>query len=81
MPVATRGASASGLTCYKCGQKGHKKADCTGEAKPRDKGGMKPAVKDAKTEFKKPECYNCGTPGHKKADCFKGRGREVHREE
>ena len=58
----------SGIECYHCGQKGHKKNNCpklqnqSGNNQGNDKGKGKSKSKG--------NCNYCGNPGHEEADCW-----------
>ncbi len=56
------GGYVSVLTCYSCGEKGHRAGECK-----KEKSGSGYVARV-------PTCYNCGKVGHKSPDCTAKRG-------
>ena len=55
-----------GGTCFGCGHKGPKEADCLSKNTSRQGGG---GSQGGSGKFKG-QCNHCGNPGHKEADCW-----------
>ncbi len=60
-----KGSSASGyLTCFSCGERGHRSTECRKEGKTGGSGYV----------YRPPTCYSCGKVGHKSTECTARRG-------
>ncbi len=56
------GSSYGGITCYSCGEKGHRSSECR-----RERQGSSYIART-------PTCYNCGKVGHKSPECTARKG-------
>ncbi len=56
------GGSYGGITCFSCGEKGHRSSECR-----REKQGSSYLSRT-------PTCYNCGKVGHKSPECTARKG-------
>ncbi len=60
-----KGSSASGhLTCFSCGERGHRSTECRKEGKTGGSGYV----------YRPPTCYSCGKVGHRSTECTVRRG-------
>ncbi len=60
-----RNGSASGyLTCFSCGERGHRSTECKKEGKSGGSGYV----------YRPPTCYSCGKVGHRSTECTVKKG-------
>ncbi len=60
-----RSSSVSGyLTCFSCGERGHRSTECKKEGKTGGSGYV----------YRPPTCYSCGKVGHKSTECTVRKG-------
>ncbi len=60
-----RNGSASGyLTCFSCGERGHRSTECKKEGKSGGSGYV----------YRPPTCYSCGKVGHRSTECTVRKG-------
>ncbi len=59
--VSRSGFSGGVVTCFACGEKGHRSVEC------RKNSGAKPSVGGA--GVRPVTCFSCGKPGHRSIEC------------
>ena len=66
-------ASMSKITCFRCGNKGHKRPDCNVKLPGDGKGDQKgnPPRGGGRKAKPEDECFHCGKKGHFKAQCYR----------
>lgn len=60
--------------CYRCGEVGHREADCQNPARAKPCPLCAGIDHDLRQCPIKPVCFNCGVPGHVARDCTRPRG-------
>lgn len=60
--------------CFRCGEVGHREAECTNPARAKPCPICAGLDHDIKNCPIKPVCYNCGAPGHVSKNCTQPRG-------
>jgi len=62
-------ATSTAVTCYKCGQQGHRQRECITCYRCGERHHIRDCPRAAETAPKVITCYRCGAEGHGKREC------------